>query len=443
MNTELIKLTKLRTNSENPRTISKEKYEKLINSILVFPKMLEIRPIVVDETFTALGGNQRTEALKDISKMEITTITERLVGLADFARMNDDERNTLIQYWGEWLESKTVPVIKASQLTEEEKRQFIIKDNNSFGSYDWDMLANSWDAELLDDWGVDLPSDWSVPEEEKKEAQEDDFSEEDAANVDTRVKVGEIWQLGEHRLMCGDSTKKEDVERLMGGEKADMVFTDPPYNVDYSAKNKFLNESDKGNRVQRDIVNDSFETDEEVAEKLWKPAFQNLYDNAKDDCSIYVSMPQGGTHMMMMMMMMIHESGWKVKHELIWVKNNHVLGRTDYFYKHEPIMFGWKKTHNFYGKGSFDKSTWEIPKPSKSDLHPTMKPIALIENMLLNSSKDGDIILDCFGGSGSTLIACEQINRKCRMVEYEPYYCDIIIARWEKLTGKEAVKIYG
>lgn len=215
-----------------------------------------------------------------------------------------------------------------------------------------------------------------------------------------------------------------------------MVFTDPPYNVGYSDKNKFLNEADKGNRIQEDIENDSFSDDEEAKDNLWIPAFKIMREYAKEDCSIYVTMPQGGTHMMMMMS--VHEAGWKVKHELIWVKNNHVLGRTDYYYKHEPILFGWNEKHKFYGKGSFDKSVWKIPKPQKSDLHPTMKPIELIANALQNSSKVGDIVMDLFGGSGSTLIACEQLGRKCYMAELDPKYCDVIIKRWENLTGKKA-----
>ena len=179
--------------------------------------------------------------------------------------------------------------------------------------------------------------------------------------------------------MCGDSTKKEDVDQLMDGVKADMVFTDPPYNVDYAAKNKFLNALDKGNRVQSDIAGDNNDTDEYAAEHLWKPAFQNMRDNSKEDCSIYVTMPQGGAHMMMMMAC---AESWKVKHELIWVKNNHVIGRTVYYYKHEPILFGWAEKHNFYGKGEFNKSVWEIHKPKKRDLHHRMKRLRLIEKCL-------------------------------------------------------------
>ena len=247
-----------------------------------------------------------------------------------------------------------------------------------------------------------------------------------------------MYELGNSILMCGDSTNPEDVARLMGGEKADMVFTDPPYNVNYADKNSFLNNADKGNKIQQEIENDNYEDDEECGKNLWLPAFKNLFENAKDKCSLYVTMPQGGAHMMMMMM--IKEAGWQVKHELIWVKNNHVLGRVDYYYKHEPILYGWKKNHKWIGGGKFDKSVWEIPKPLKSDLHPTMKPIELIENAILNSSEENDLILDLFGGSGSTLIASEKNKRKARLMELSPMYCDVIRRRytkWAKENGRE------
>ena len=152
-------------------------------------------------------------------------------------------------------------------------------------------------------------------------------------------------------------------------------------------------------------------------------------------------MPQGGTHMMMMMM--IAEAGWKVKHELIWVKNapTFSMGRLNYDYQHEPIMYGWKKSHEWYGQGQFTKSIWEIPKPTKSDLHPTTKPVELVANAILNSSKECDSVIDVFGGSGTTLIACEQLNRKCFIMELDPHYCDVIISRWEQFTGKKAIKL--
>lgn len=183
-------------------------------------------------------------------------------------------------------------------------------------------------------------------------------------------------------------------------------------------------------------------TDEEIGKTLWKPAFENLYAVAKDSAPIYVTMPQGGTHMMMMMMM-IAESGWKVKHELIWVKNapTFSMNRLDYDYQHEPIMYGWKKSHEWFGNGAMNKSIWNIDKPHKSGLHPTMKPIELIVNAILNSSKKGDTIIDAFGGSGSTMIAAEQTDRNCFMMEMDTHYCDVIIDRWEQFTGQKAIKI--
>ena len=235
--------------------------------------------------------------------------------------------------------------------------------------------------------------------------------------------------------MCGDSTDAGSVALLMAGDKADMVFTDPPYNVSYSEKNAALNAICPFNRIETPIEGDSATSDEEAGEKLWKPAFANMRQNAAPHCSIYCTMPQGGAHMMLMMMA---SASWQVKHELIWLKNNIVLGRCDYNYRHEPILFGWADTHKFYGKGEFSQSVWEIPKPQKSDLHPTMKPVPLIENALNNSSKAGDIVLDLFGGSGSTLIACEKTGRVCRMMELAPHYCDVIVRRWQDFTGQKA-----
>jgi site-specific DNA-methyltransferase (adenine-specific) len=341
------------------------------------------------------------------------------------------------------LKIKTVPCVIADDLTEDEIKAFRLADNKVGELAEWDLPA--LDVELADidfdmgEFGFGLlDDDYTKPEEVK----EDDFDEEPPA--EPKAKRGDIYLLGKHRLMCGDSTSAEDVAKLMDGAKADMVFTDPPYNVAIGSKNAVLNQMDhekRGHRVETEIAFDKGMSDSEVGEQLWKPAFQNMADNAKDDCSIYVTMPQGGTHMMMMMMMA--DACWQVKHELMWLKNQPTfsMGRLDYDYKHEPIMYGWKKTHNFYGKGQFTKSVWEIDKPKESKLHPTMKPIALIANALLNSSVEGNNILDLFGGSGSTLIACEQLNRKCYMMELEPKYVDVIIARWENLTGQKAEKI--
>ena len=334
-----------------------------------------------------------------------------------------------------------IPAIEVFCKDRKEAKEKLLRLNSTFGKLTKEsVLEFAEDIDLNFD-EIALPDsviDFTDQSGEIAETEGDDEAPEVDEKSEPVSKRGEMYELGNSILMCGDSTNAEDVARLMGGEKADMVFTDPPYNVNYADKNSFLNEADEGNRIQEDIENDHYSDDNECGEKLWKPAFSNCYENAKDKCSIYVTMPQGGAHMMMMMMM-IKESGWQVKHELIWVKNNHVLGRVDYYYKHEPILYGWKKTHKWVGKGKFDKSVWEIDKPLKSDLHPTMKPIELIENALLNSSNKNDLILDLFGGSGSTLIASEKNGRKARLMEIEPKYCDVIRKRytkWAKENGK-------
>lgn len=434
MKTEQVKLTKLKVNSENPRTITKDKFEKLINSILVFPRMLEIRPIVVDGDYTALGGNQRTEALKAIAKMEITTIADRLTEVADFQRISKAEQEDLIRYWDAWiLGDKKVPVIKADELTEDERKQFIIKDNSSFGSYDWDMLANSWDADLLTDWGLDLPTDWDTTEEETREASEDDFTEEDAANVETRVKAGEIWQLGEHRLMCGDSTKKEDVERLMGGEKADMVFTDPPYKLETKGGCK----DDVGKSLKKQ--GDEIEFISDFNPKYFLNILPSVFDKKNINSYIFCNKE-----------LLVDYLNWAVENKysynvLIWKKPNAIPIRDSHRPDIEYLLLFRKNTiwNNAVDGVNYSRCLeyGRVKKSEENGEHPTIKPIELIANEMKISSNEGSVVMDFFGGSGSTLIACEQLNRKCRIMELSEHYCDVIIARWEKMTGGKAEKI--
>lgn len=327
--------------------------------------------------------------------------------------------------------------------TEEDQETIIrraMKDNGHFGSWDWDTLANEFGDFPLGDWGIPAWDTDDVTEDiggggEKKEASEDDFDEEKDA-IEVRCKRGDIWQLGDHRLMCGDSIDLEEVKKLMGGALADMVFTDPPYGVSYTDKNEFLNRIGKPLACVNPIENDSMSPDEMAA--FWVKAFNVLAECTKDQMVYYITAPQGGE--LLLLLQSVQNSPLALKHMLIWNKNNHVLGRCDYNYKHEPIIYGWKKkgTHHFYGQGRFKTTVWDIAKPLKNDLHPTMKPVELVANALLDGSKEGDIVLDIFGGSGTTLIASEQLGRQCRMMELEPHYCDVIIARWEKLTGKKA-----
>lgn len=329
---------------------------------------------------------------------------------------------------------KDVPVYYVD-LTEEKEKELNLRLNKNTGDWDNDLLVK-FERGLLEEigWKPDeLDVIFEVPDLPSiGNTDPDDIPDPPA---EPKSKLGDLYQLGRHRLMCGDSTKREDVERLMDGERADMVFTDPPYGVSYANKNTFLNEIDKGNCNQKKIENDH--QSEKDIQIFWKKSFEIIRDILADVNSYYITGPQ----IQGMMMMMMQDAGLPYRHVIIWVKNNHVLGRCDYNYKHEPIFFGWTKTHKFYGKGSFQTSVWEVDKPLKNDLHPTMKPIALMENALLNSSETGQICFDPFGGSGSTLIACEKTVRQCRMIELDPIYCDVIIARWEKYTEKKAAKL--
>ena len=339
------------------------------------------------------------------------------------------------------------PVALADNLSPAQVKAFRLLANRSANWAEWDPELLKIELEDITDAGevdVDLIG-FTAEELEVLAPTDSGIAGADADNVpevpdenSARVQAGEVWILGKHRLICGDCTKEETLRALMRDDSADMVFTDPPYNVDYSSKNEFLNRRDEGKRVQTPIMNDSFSSDSEISENVWKPAFTNMRKYAASHCSIYVTMPQGGAHMMMMTMMCA--ASWQVKHELVWLKNNIVLGRADYNYRHEPILFGWADKHIFYGMGKFKSSVWEIPKPHKSELHPTMKPVELVEEALLNSSRAGDIILDCFGGSGTTLIACEKTGRRARLCELSRCYCDVVIQRWQDFTGKTACR---
>ena len=274
----------------------------------------------------------------------------------------------------------------------------------------------------------------------KKEAKEDDFDDK-KDEIHVRCKPGDVWELGNHRLMCGDSIDLQQVKTLMGGVKSDLLITDPPYGVAIGSKNKLLQEKVGGsNQVTDDIKNDTLSVDELY--KILQKAMENGRINSKDDASYFVFSPPGGD-MGLMMMMMMRDAGLAVRHQLVWNKNaaTFSLGRLDYDYKHEAIMYTWTKTHHNYREGQFRNTVWDVDKPLHCDLHPTMKPIPLLSAMMLDCSKEGDVILDLFGGSGSTMIAAEQLDRKAYLMELDPHYCDVILARWEKFTGKTATKV--
>ena len=363
-----------------------------------------------------------------------------------------DGENGVIAGHGRLMAAKklgleTVPTIELSGLSEAQKKAYILADNKI-------ALNSGWDDELLkielDDLklqGVNLEavgfsdeelSELIISNDEDQNKEEDELSD---PKIEPISQEGDIWILGEHKLLCGDSTREDDFALLMQDERADLVFTDPPYNVAIGEKNKAKNNVCLTKSITDNLIGDTFKSDEECGEKLWLPAFTNLKKFSKDCCSCYVTMPQGGTHMMMMMMMMMN-GGWQVKHELIWVKNQAVfsMNRLDYDFQHEPILYGWNKKHTYYGGGKFKTSLWYFDKPRSSKLHPTMKPVELVEEAILNSSKKGDLVMDAFGGSGTTVIACENKGRKARVIEKDPKYADVIVTRWQNHTGQKAVR---
>ena len=301
-----------------------------------------------------------------------------------------------------------------------------------------------------------------------KEVREDDY--DGKLPEEPRTKRGEIWQLGEHRLMCGDSASAEDMQMCVGGgQLPSMVFTDPPYGISIGDKNADLNKANGSHSIEKNIYGDDFS--EAKLRKMLTKCFKNLRAACTEDCSYYVASPQGGS--LGLMMMMMRDAGLTVRHILIWVKNapTFSMGRLDYEYRHEPIFYTWTTGHSFYGdyantviedgkpvdkmsrselkdlvralQQRHEESVIYCDKPLASKLHPTMKPIKLIARFILNSSRPGDVVADPFGGSGSTMIACEQLGRKCRMMEIDPHYCDVIIDRWEAFTGKKAVRLDG
>jgi len=365
-------LTKIKPNPNNPRLIKDDKFKKLVQSLKDFPEMAEIREVVVNKDHMILGGNMRYKAMQEAG----------------------------------W---KEIPV-KVVDLPLDKQREFIIKDNISGGEWDWDILANEWDTEQLDAWGMDLPDSFK----EEAEVEEDEAPE--VSSEPPISKLGEIYQLGRHRVMCGDSTDFGQVSDLMDGVAADMVFTDPPYGVDYEGKTK----------SKLKIENDK-------TTNIWAEVLPNFIPNTKAGAAFYVCCPPGNNFKDFLLPF---EKYCYQSATIIWAKNTLVMGHGDYHYKHEPILYGWNKegTHKFYGDRT-QTTLWEIDRPTASREHPTMKPLALMARAINNSSKSGDIVLDLFGGSGSTLIACEQLDRTCYMMELDPKYVDVIRKRYAKFIN--------
>ena len=385
MNVKKVKLSEIKNNPNNPRILKDDKFAKLVKSIKEFPKMLEIRPIVVNSDMIVLGGNMRLKACKE-------------AGL------------------------KEVPVVLADDLTEDEQKQFIIKDNVGFGEWDWEMLANEWEADLLEEWGLDLP-DFSVTEEPT--AEEDDYEMPD--KVQTDIVLGDLFEIGEHRLLCGDSTDSNQLSKLMNGEMADMCHTDPPYNINYEG----------GSKKREKIANDKLDD----FPKFLYDVYTTISTGLKKGGAIYVWHASSETHNFIQQFL---DAGFLFKSYIVWNKNNSTFGRSDYHWKHEPCIYGWLEGASHKWCGDRKQTTvWDIDRPSKSEEHPTMKPILLCSKPIENSSYINDIILDVFLGSGSTMVASHQLKRKCYGMELDPKYCQVIVDRMRKLDASLVIKKNG
>lgn len=322
-------------------------------------------------------------------------------------------------------------------------RYYRIADNRTSELSRWDAKLLPLELSLLKQMGYDPVADMRFSPKDLLQEPKAGHTPADAvpARAKTRCQLGDLWRLGEHRLFCGDARRENDLQMLMGAERWSVMVTDPPYGVNYAGKNDFLNTIDKGNRIQTAITGDHQEPAE--MERLWTAALERARAFAASGASYYITGPQGG-ELLLLLMRSIQASRFLLKHNLIWAKNNHVLGRCDYNYKHEPILFGWtdKGQHKFYGPAG-EVSLWEVDRSAVSKLHPTMKPAWLFARAIRNSSEVGEVVLDPFLGSGTAIIAAEQMGRRCFALEIEPVYCDVALARWEKFAGREAARMGG
>lgn len=328
-----------------------------------------------------------------------------------------------------------VPVIVLDHLTEAQRRALVIADNRLALNAGWDEEMLRVEIDALRE--VDFDLDVLGFDDQELEALLADEPAEVAGNTDedgapetpeTAVTVpGDVWILGEHRLLCGDATVLSDVEKVLAGGLADMVFADPPYNVNYGATMK-----DKLRGKKRKIANDNLG---DGFEQFLRDVCTNLLAVTKG--AIYICMSSSELHTLYRA---FTEAGGHWSTFVIWAKNTFTMGRSDYQRQYEPILYGWKEGSDHYWCGARDQGdVWLVKKPVSNDLHPTMKPVELVERAVRNSSKTRDTVLDPFGGSGSTLIACEKTGRQARLVELEPRYCDVIVRRWEEFSGKQAV----
>lgn len=394
MQIEKKKVTDLIPADYNPRKDLKpgdKEYEKLKRSITEFGY---VDPLIWNKrTGRLVGGHQRLKVLEDMGEAQVDVVVVDL----------DEEKEKALN----------VALNKISGEWDKDKLALLITDLQ--GS-DLDVSLTGFDQEELDDL---------FKEDLKDGVKDDNFDVDKELKKPVMTKTGDLWQLGEHRLLCGDSTKAESYELLMAGKQANLVITDPPYNVNYQGS---------AGKIKNDNMKD------DAFYQFLLAAFTNMEQNMADDASIYVfhADTEG-----LNFRKAFSDVGFYLSGTCIWVKQSLVLGRSPYQWRHEPILFGWKKKgkHLWYA-GRKESTIWEFDKPKKNKDHPTMKPIPLLAYPIMNSSMTNAIVLDPFGGSGSTLIACEQTKRICRTIELDEKFCDVIVKRYiEQVGSSKDVKV--
>lgn len=378
----------------NPRKDLKpgdKEYEKLKRSIDEFGY---VDPLIWNKrTSRLVGGHQRLKVLKDMGIDEVDVVVVDM----------DEEKEKALN----------VALNKISGDWDKDKLMLLITD---LQGEDFDVSLTGFDPEELDDLFKD---------DMKDGVKDDNFDVDKELKKPTMTKPGDLWQLGEHRLLCGDSTKEESYNLLMAGKQANLVITDPPYNVNYQGS---------AGKIKNDNMKD------DAFYQFLLAAFTNMEKSMADDASIYVfhADTEG-----LNFRKAFSDAGFYLSGTCIWVKQSLVLGRSPYQWRHEPILFGWKKKgkHCWYA-GRKESTIWEFDKPKKNKDHPTMKPIPLLAYPIMNSSMTNSIVLDPFGGSGSTLIACEQTKRICRTIELDEKFCDVIVKRYiEQVGSTKDVKV--
>ena len=386
---ENVEIKRLKPYERNARTHSPEQIQKIAESINEFGF---VNPVLIDEKYTIIAGHGRVLAAEKLGVLE-------------------------------------VPCVFVEDLTDVQKSAYIIADNRLAEDAGWDFEILSQELESLKNFDFNIAlTGFSLDDIEfnfdKPQVKEEEIPE---IKKDSKSKRGEIYQLGRHRIMCGDSTDFSDIEKLLAGSKVDLLITDPPYNVDYSGKTKDSLKIGNDNMPDSDFEN------------FLQQSFRNADSVMKPGAAFYIWHSDSNGYIFRKA---CEEVGWKVRQCLIWNKNSMVLGRQDYQWKHEPCLYGWKDgAAHLWTNDRKQTTVIDFERPQKSERHPTMKPVGLFDYQVRNNTKKDGTVLDIFGGSGTTLIACEQNGRMAYLMEILPSYVDVIIERWENLTGKKVFKL--